>query len=79
MEKRVQVPTVIGISATQAEVVLVAAGLTYSHTLSEKTQPEMVTSQSPAVGAWHGIVGHRTVRPDGPSAHALRCPRPPGW
>jgi beta-lactam-binding protein with PASTA domain len=52
MENTVKAPTVIGMSAAQAEVILEAAGLTHSETAPEKPQPPgMVTSQSPAVGA----------------------------
>ena len=53
MENTVEVPTVIGMSAAQAEVILVAAGLTHAETAPKTTQPPgMVTSQSPAVGPW---------------------------
>jgi beta-lactam-binding protein with PASTA domain len=52
MGNTVEVPTVNGMFAAQAEAILVAAELTHSETPPEENQQQgVVTSQSPAVGA----------------------------
>jgi beta-lactam-binding protein with PASTA domain len=45
------VPMVIGMSAPQAEVALVAAGLTHPDTFAGSQMHGMVVSQTPAVGS----------------------------